>query len=97
MRIGRLHVNFMAGRQEHTQTKWPDADWRTNYMESDMDCDKREPGSPLNWSTSHEETLTRREIVLLHRTVSRYLIKFTVQYRTFYFEVANCTNWKWWK
>ena len=95
MKIGRLHVRFNTGRRWHTQSKWPDGDWRTDYFETDDDWGDTRPET-LEWVHHIEETFTRREILVAHRVVSCYQIKFTISYRTFWFEVSNNTRWKWW-
>lgn len=91
MQIGRLHVRLTFTRQYHSQTKWPDDSyWQTDYFESDRDLVKPEQDT---WVTPFE-TMDKRSILIRHRAVTRFLIKFEVVYRSFWFEVGNCTHWK---
>ena len=97
MRIGKLHIHLLARRQQHTQTKWPedhldDSRWRTNYMETDTDCDEIEPGSPTEWTSIFDGS--DGSIEIQRRAVTRLLIKFWIVYRSFWFEVGNCTKWR---
>ncbi len=92
MRIGRrLHVRFTAGRRWHTQSKWPDGGWRVDYFETDDDWGITPAGVDhlLEWKQQLDSG-----VVVEHRVVSCYQIKFTICYRSFWFEASNHTKWK---
>ncbi len=91
MKLGRLHVQFTAGRRWHTQNKWPDSSWRTCYFENDHDWGDTppEPNEVTEW-----DRILDSGVVVLFRVVSCYQIKFTISYRSFWLEVSNVTKWK---